>query len=149
VIRIERQPVFGKPDMSLVSTSYVERSNLTLRMSNRRFTRLTNGFSKKIVNHCHMLALGYMHYNFCRKHMSLKRTPAQAAGIADRQWTLEEVVEMVDAHFVEKLNAEFEAAFAAKYTPARTMPKSYAPVAPKLPWYLDFDGPGEPGTHSH
>jgi IS1 family transposase len=136
VTRVERTPVFGAPNIDLVSTSYVERSNLTVRMGNRRFTRLTNAFSKKLENHCHMLAVGFMHYNFCRKHTTLKETPAQAAGVADRQWTLEEVVEMIDAHFVEKLNAEFAAAFEARYTPLRTMPKSYAPQAPKVPWYL-------------
>ena len=125
-----------------MSTSYVERSNLTIRMGNRRFTRLTNGFSKKLANHCHMLAVGFMYFNFCRKHTTVKSTPAVAAGVADHQWTLEEVVEMIDKHFEEKLNAQFEVAFAAKATPLRTMPKTYPPVAPKLPWYLDFD----PGT---
>lgn len=144
VLRTERQPVFGSPDINLVSTSYVERANLTIRMGNRRFTRLTNAFSKKVANHCHMLALGFMHYNFCRKHTTTKETPAVAAGVADRQWTLEEVVEMIDAHFAAQLNAKFEAAFHAKFTPERTHPMTHAPVAPKLPWYLDFDGPGEP-----
>jgi IS1 family transposase len=147
VTGIVRQPVFGTPDIDLVSTSYVERSNLTLRMSNRRFTRLTNAFSKKVANHCHMLALHHMNYNFCRKHLSLGQTPAQAAGLTGDQWTLEDVVEMMDEYFAEKLNAEFEAAFAAKYTPARTTPKTYAPQKPKLPWYLDFDGPGEPSKN--
>ncbi len=123
VIRTERQPVFGTPDIDLVSTSYVERSNLTIRMGNRRFTRLTNAFSKKLENHCHMLAVTFMHYNFCRKHTTLKETPAQAANVAGHQWTLEEVVEMIDAHFVAKIDAEFEMAFAAKLTPQRTTPK--------------------------
>ena len=137
VTRTERQPVFGTPNIDLVSTSYVERSNLTLRMGNRRFTRLTNAFSKKLENHCHMLAVSFMHYNFCRKHTTLKTTPACAAGIAARQWTLEEVVTMIDEHFEEKLNAQFEAAFAANVTPLRTMPKTFTPIPPKTPWYLD------------
>jgi IS1 family transposase len=140
VKRIEKVPVFGTPDIDLVSTSYVERSNLTIRMGNRRFTRLTNGFSKKLENHCHMLAVSFMHYNFCRKHSTIKTTPAVAAKVADHQWTLEEVVEMIDAHFEAKVNAEFEMAFAVKLTPARKFPKSYTPVAPKLPWYLDPNG---------
>ena len=95
VIRTERRPIFGNPNMDLVSTSFAERSNLTLRMGNRRFTRLTNGFSKKLENHCHMLSVFFMHYNFCRAHSTIKTTPACAAGLADHRWTLEEVVEMI------------------------------------------------------
>ena len=144
VVRTERQPVFGTPNIDLVSTSYVERANLTIRMGNRRFTRCTNAFSKKVSNHCHMLALGFMHYNFCRKHATIKTTPAVAAGVADHQWTLEEVADMIESHFDAKLDAKFEAAFEAKFTAERMQPMTYAPVAPKLPWYLDFDGPGEP-----
>jgi len=79
VIRADKVPVFGTPEIDLISTSYVERSNLTLRMGNRRFTRLTNAFSKKLENHVHMLAVSFMHYNFCRKHTTIKSTPAQAA----------------------------------------------------------------------
>ena len=146
VVRTERQPVFGTPNIDLVSTSYVERSNLTIRMGNRRFTRSTNAFSKKLENHCHMLAVTFMHYNFCRKHTTIKTAPAVAAGIADHVWTLEEVVEMIDAHFAAKVDAQFEAAFAVKLTPARTKPKTYAPVAPQLPWYLKGfkDGDAQP-----
>jgi IS1 family transposase len=114
VLRTERRAVFGQPDMTRVNTSFVERSNLTLRMGNRRFTRKTNAFSKKLENHLHMLALTYMYYNFCRTHVSLKTTPALAAGVADRRWTLEMVIEMTDAYFTKQLNAQFEAAFAAR-----------------------------------
>jgi len=117
VIRAEKQPVCGQPDMDLVSTSYVEVSNLTIRMGNRRFTRLTNAFSKKIENHCHSLAIQSMHYNFCRKHSTIKTTPAVAAGMTDHQWTLAEVVEMIDAYFVAKEEAKFEAVFAALELP--------------------------------
>lgn len=88
----QRQPVFGKPDISLVSTSYVERSNLTIRMGNRRYTRLTDAFSKKLENHCHSLAIQFMYYNFCRKHSTVKTAPAVAAGVTGHVWTLEEVV---------------------------------------------------------
>ncbi|MGB8166136.1 MAG: IS1 family transposase [Chthoniobacteraceae bacterium] len=150
VIRTERQPVFGTPDIDLVSTSYVERQNLTIRMSNRRFTRLTNAFSKKLENHGHMLAVSFMHYNFCRKHTTIKTTPAQAANVADHQWTLEEVVEMIDAHFAAKLDAEFEAAFAANITPARKGPKTWTPT-PKdqipTPWYLKSFESGTDGSN--
>jgi len=144
VIRTERQPIFGTPNIDLVSTSYVERSNLSLRMGNRRFTRLTNAFSKKLENHCHMLALSFMHYNFCRKHTTVKTAPAVAAGVTDHIWTLDEVVEMIDAYFARKLEAEFERAFDMKVTPLRTTPKTYAPQAPRLPWYLDPESGGNP-----
>jgi hypothetical protein len=114
VIRTHKKLVCGEPDMDLVSTSYVERSNLTIRMGNRRFTRLTNAFSKKIENHRHMLAIQFMHYNFCRKHTTIKSTPAQAAGVANHQWTPEEVIEMVNAYLLAKEEAMFEAAFAER-----------------------------------
>ena len=84
--------ISGRPDPRHISTSYIERQNLTMRMGMRRFTRLTNGFSKKIENHGHAIALHYMHYNFCRVHLTLRVTPAMEAGIADHVWTLEEVV---------------------------------------------------------
>lgn len=84
--------VMGKPDEALISTSYVERQNLTMRMSMRRFTRLTNAFSKKLQNHQAAISLHFMHYNFCRVHQSLKTTPAVAAGITDHAWSVEEIV---------------------------------------------------------
>jgi IS1 family transposase len=87
--------MIGRPDKSLVSTSFVERQNLTLRMSNRRFTRLTNGYSKKIENHAHMLAIHFMVYNFCRIHHTLRVTPAMEAGISDHVWSLEEIVNLL------------------------------------------------------
>jgi len=82
----------GRPAPKHISTSYVERQNLTMRMSMRRFTRLTNGFSKKVENHAWMLAIYYMHYNFCRTHKTLRVTPAMAAGLVDHAWSLEEIV---------------------------------------------------------
>lgn len=89
--------LIGYPEPSLISTSHVERSNLTIRMSMRRFTRLTNGHSKKIENHGHAMALFFMYYNYCRKHMSLKgKTPAMAAGLADHVWTLDELIGLID-----------------------------------------------------
>jgi IS1 family transposase len=142
VTGIRKTPVFGTPDIDKVSTSYVERSNLTIRMTNRRFTRLTNGFSKKLENHCHMLAVCFMSYNFCRKHGSIKKTPAQAAEIADKQWTLEDVVEMIERYQTAKVNAAFEAAFEAKWTKPRNVPKSFTPQKPKTPWYHDPESGG-------
>ncbi|WP_217433838.1 DDE-type integrase/transposase/recombinase [Caulobacter sp. S45] len=89
--------VEGDPDKKHVSTSYVERQNLTMRMSMRRFTRLTNAFSKKLDNHIHALALYFAFYNFCRIHKTLKVTPAMAAGITDKLWSLEDIAERMDA----------------------------------------------------
>jgi len=86
-----KHKVTGNPDVRHVSTSYVERQNLTMRMSMRRFTRLTNGFSKKIDNHMHAIALHFMYYNFGRIHKSLRVTPAMEAGITDHVWSLEEI----------------------------------------------------------
>ena len=74
----EKKVKIGDPDPRHISTSYMERQNLTIRMSMRRFTRLTNGFSKKLENHCHAVALYFMYYNFCRNHTTLKKTPAMA-----------------------------------------------------------------------
>ncbi|HEV2386479.1 MAG TPA: IS1 family transposase [Candidatus Acidoferrales bacterium] len=82
----------GEPATARISTSHVERQNLTMRMNMRRFTRLTNGFSKKLENHDHALALYFMHYNFCRVHRTLRVTPAMEAGLCDHVWTLEELV---------------------------------------------------------
>jgi IS1 family transposase len=87
----------GNPDIAHVSTSYVERQNLTMRMSMRRFTRLTNAFSKKLDNHIHALALYFAFYNFCRIHKTLRMSPAMAAGITGRLWSLEDIVARIDA----------------------------------------------------
>lgn len=91
---IEVKKINGQPDLSHVSTSYVERANLTMRMNMSRFTRLTNGFSKKLENHMHAVSLHFMHYNFCRIHKTLRVTPAMEAGISDYVWDLEEVAMM-------------------------------------------------------
>ncbi len=92
-IGCDMKTVMGDPDPRHVSTSFVERQNLTMRMGMRRFTRLTNGFSKKLENHGHAVALHYMHYNFCRVHKTLRVTPAMEAGLADHVWTLEELLQ--------------------------------------------------------
>ncbi|MBS0150512.1 MAG: IS1 family transposase [Nitrospira sp.] len=92
----KKSVVVGNPDMCCVSTSYVERQNLTMRMSIRRFTRLTNAFSKKIENHALSVALHYMHYNFCRIHKTLRVTPAMAAGVTDHVWSINEIVGLVE-----------------------------------------------------
>jgi IS1 family transposase len=90
--------VCGNPDEKAISTSYMERANLTMRMGMRRYTRLTNGFSKKLENHMHAVSLHFMHYNFCRIHKTLRVTPAMEAGLDDHVWTMEEVVMMADTN---------------------------------------------------
>ncbi len=87
--------VTGNPEFKHVSTSYVERQNLTMRMSMKRFARLSNGFSKKVENHEHMLALHYMYYNFSRIHQSLRVTPAMEAGVSDHVWELDEIISLL------------------------------------------------------
>jgi len=94
---IKKTKIEGKPDMAHVSTSYVERANLTMRMHNRRFTRLTNAFSKKFENHAHMVAIYAVWYNWLRIHKSLRVTPAMAAGLSDTVMTWEQIVEAMDA----------------------------------------------------
>ena len=91
------QLIQGKPDADLVSTSYVERQNLTMRMSMRRFTRLTNAFSKRLEYLEHSVALHFMYYNFCRIHQTLRITPAMAAGVTDQLWEIGDIVNLVEA----------------------------------------------------
>ena len=99
-IGTEARVIKGNPEYDKVSTSYVERQNLTMRMGMRRFTRLTNGFSKKVENLAHAVSLHYMHYNFARPHKTLSKpyptTPAMAAGVADHVWSLREIAELLD-----------------------------------------------------
>ena len=94
-IGCETKVIQGKPDMKHVSTSYVERQNLTVRMGMRRFTRLTNGFSKKVENHAYALAIFYMHCNFCRIHKTLRVTPGMEAGLTAHVWTIGEMLDKV------------------------------------------------------
>ncbi len=95
---IKKRRIEGNPDKKLVSTSYVERQNLTMRMHMRRFTRLTNAFSKKVENHSYAVALHFMYYNFVRVHQTLKVTPAMEAGLSDRLWDIKDLVEIIDAN---------------------------------------------------
>jgi hypothetical protein len=93
IIEVKYKNAWGEPELERMCTSHVERGNLTIRMGLKRFTRLTNGFSRKLENHEAALGLRFAHYNFVARHTSLKTTPAVAAGIADDRWTVEELVE--------------------------------------------------------
>lgn len=93
----KKETIVGNPDPAHISTSYAERQNLTMRMKMRRFTRLTNAFSKKIDNLAHAVSLHFMHYNFCRIHQTLRSTPAIKAGVADHVWSIAEVVGLLDS----------------------------------------------------
>jgi len=95
-IGIDRQVIRGRPDPEHISTSYVERQNLSMRMGMRRFTRLTNAFSKKLENHMHALSIYFMHYNFVRIHQTLRCTPAMQANVTEQLWDLTDVVHVVD-----------------------------------------------------
>jgi IS1 family transposase len=101
-IGCKTRTVSGAPDEDHISTSYIERQNLTMRMKMRRFTRLTNGFSKKFENHEHAVALNFMHYNYARLHQTLRSTPAMKAGLTDHLWSIEEIVRLADLPPTEK-----------------------------------------------
>jgi IS1 family transposase len=92
----EKKVITGAPDPKKVSTSYAERQNLTMRMGMRRFTRLTNAFSKKVENLAHAVSLHFMYYNFCRIHQTLRVTPAMEAGITDRVWSIDDIVQLIN-----------------------------------------------------
>jgi IS1 family transposase len=121
-IGCDMKVVSGDPDPKHVSTSYVERQNLTMRMQMRRFTRLTNAHSKKTDNHRHMVALHYMHYNFCRVHQTLRVTPAQEAGLSDHVWNVEELIALLPQPVTRPSGIEKELLARALET------KRYAPL---------------------
>ena len=99
---IKKTKISGDPDISKISTSYAERQNLTMRMHMRRFTRLTNGFSKKVENHANAVALHFMFYNFVKIHKTLRVTPAMEAGITDRLWDLEDIARLIPESVAKK-----------------------------------------------
>jgi IS1 family transposase len=111
-IGCESKAITGNPDQKHISTSYVERQNLTMRMSMRRFTRLTNGFSKKLDNHIAAVSLHFMYYNFVRIHQTLRVTPAMAAGVSDRVWEIGDIVKLLEEweeRLIEQQNRERQA----------------------------------------
>lgn len=107
-IGAEKQPKIGSPEHKHISTSYAERSNLTMRMHMRRFTRLTNAFSKKVENHAHAVALHFMYYNFVRLHQTLRVTPAMAAGVTDKLWEVSDIVAMLEQWELSNFKPEYQ-----------------------------------------
>ncbi|QOZ23787.1 IS1 family transposase [Bradyrhizobium sp. CCBAU 51753] len=103
-----KNPIMGNPDPNLVNTSFAERQNLTMRMSMRRFTRLTNAFSKKFENHCHALALYFFFYDFCRVHKTLGATPAMASGLVDHVMKMEDAVTLIDKRSAPALRGPYK-----------------------------------------
>src|SRR6266581_798472 len=108
-----KNPIMGNPDPDLINTSFAERQNLTMRMSMRRFTRLTNAFSKKFENHCHALAIFYFWYNWTRIHKTTRMTPAMAAGLTDKLMDMADLVRMIDAREEDQKRAAIRARFEA------------------------------------
>ena len=106
-VGIRKTKISGKPNLSHISTSHVERQNLTMRMSMRRFTRLTNGFSKNVENHCYALALYFVWYNFVRIHKTLKMSPAMASGVSDTLWSMEDLIQMIDIYKIKKTRLSY------------------------------------------
>jgi hypothetical protein len=104
----EKQPKIGNPDSKHISTSYAERSNLTMRMHMRRFTRLTNAFSKRVENHVAAIALHTMYYNFVRIHQTLRVTPAMAAGVTKKLWEVSDIVEMLEQWELANFKPEYQ-----------------------------------------
>lgn len=101
---VSKRRIMGSPDPTHVSTSFAEAHNRTMRMSMRRFTRLTNAHSKKLANHCHALALYFVWYNFARQHASLRVSPAMAAGLSDRLWDMADIVKLTDDYLSKRSN---------------------------------------------
>jgi hypothetical protein len=97
-VKVEKSFVIGNPNLDITSTSYVERQNLTMRMNMRRFTRLTNGFNKKVENLKAAVGLHFAHYNFVRVHKTLRCTPAMEAGVVNELWTIRNLVEMANSN---------------------------------------------------
>lgn len=138
VIRADKEAVIGFPIEENICTSHVERQNLTMRMNLRRFTRLTNGFSKKLENHAAMVAIHFLNYNMVRKHQTIKTAPAVAAGVIEKPLKLDDLIEEFDAFRLVNYPVERP----LRYKPRRTAPKTYTPQAPLVPWYLDPESGG-------
>ena len=101
-VSAEKKAILGEPDPNFISTSYVERQNLNIRMESRRMTRLTNGFSKKLENHCHQIAINFAHHNFSRIHRTLRCTPAMAAGVTSSVWSIADLIKITEEYEITR-----------------------------------------------
>jgi hypothetical protein len=147
-IGADRQVSSGDPRFSHICTSHVERANLNMRMSMRRFTRLSNGFSKKVENHAAMVAIHFLNYNLMRNHKSLGTAPAVAAEVIEKPITMHQMVDLFD----DFRDQHYPIQRPLRYKKKRDTPKTYAPEIPKTPWYLDPEsgGPNPPeGNGNH
>ena len=127
-IGTEKRPILGEPDEKHISTSHVERQNLTMRMNMRRFTRLTNAFSKKAENHIHAISLHFMYYNFCRIHATLRMSPAMRAGVSDTLWDVADLVRMVEKWEAHQASGRYEVAFLARKSETIAVAISVSPL---------------------
>jgi len=144
VVSVDRTAVLGNPEHSKICTSHVERANLSMRMGMRRFTRLTNAFSKKMENHSAQIAIYFFVYNFIKKHSAIKTAPAVAAGIMDKPMTFEEAIGLFD-EFRKELYAPKRP---IRYKKRREMPRTHTPQTPLVPWYIDPES-GGPNPPAH
>lgn len=138
VIRADKEAEIGYPVEDRICTSHVERQNLTMRMQMRRFTRLTNAFSKKLENHAAMISIHFLNYNLVRKHQTIKTAPAVAAGVIGQPVKMEELIEEFDAFRDENYPIERP----LRYKKRRDTPLTWTPQAPLTPWYLDPESGG-------
>ena len=146
LVGVDREAIHGKPDLSTSTVCHIERFFLTMRQGNKRCARKTLAYSKSWDNHALTASIHIFVYNLVRRHETLKRTPAQALGIVQERWTLENVVEMTNAYNSKKEEAQFEAAF-AKFTTRPKAIRTYEPTPKdkiKVPWYLDVNSGGPP-----
>ena len=143
VTKIVKETIIGTVEDDSICTSHVERQNLTMRMNMRRFTRLTNGFSKKVENHAAMVSIHFLNYNLIRKHQTIKTAPAVAAGVLDKPMKMEEACEI----FQEYREANYPVDRPQRYRKTPPKQEIYATQTPLTPWYLDPESGGPNPPH--
>ncbi|MEQ1842264.1 MAG: hypothetical protein ABL994_17805 [Verrucomicrobiales bacterium] len=143
LLGVKRKAVTGTPDLGEATPSHIERFFLTVRQSDKRTSRKTLAYSKLWMNHAFAASIHCFVYNMVRTHSTIKTTPAVALGLVPKRWTLENVVEMTEAYLKAKEEAAFEEAFKSKFVSKPKAPRrTYTPVKPKTPWYLDPESGG-------